>query len=309
MANTFVQQAADTTLGPNTQNMTRAFSSNVTKGNLLLVTWRRGTSGVVDTVSDNMGVGNSWTIVYDASGTGAFGGWAYVFTQGSGACTVTVHQTVSQANGLLAVCEWNGPNTVRSAPTGNFNTSTQTPVSSSITPVSGDLIIGVDMSVPGGTAVSAIATVNNTRSTAANGATAFVCVSDLLSSAGGATVSQFSWTGAQTNNLVGVGSFFFTPVSITGNAGTASATVAWSGTASGSTTADGSGNYTIPNLQDGSYTVTPSKAGFTFSPANSAQTVVGFNVTGVNFTATAGGGTGTQGDMLTTNRWCTRLWG
>lgn len=73
--------------------------------------------------------------------------------------------------------------------------------------------------------------------------------------------------------------------SITGNAGTAGATVSWSGTASGSTTADGSGNYTIPNLANGPYTITPSKTGFVFSPVNSSQTVSGANITGVNFTA------------------------
>lgn len=79
-----------------------------------------------------------------------------------------------------------------------------------------------------------------------------------------------------------------TTFSITGNAGTAGATVSWSGAASGSTTADGSGNYTIPNLANGSYTITPSLAGFTFSPTSSNQTVSGANITGVNFTATVG---------------------
>ena len=87
--------------------------------------------------------------------------------------------------------------------------------------------------------------------------------------------------------------------SISGNAGVAGATVSWTGTASGSTTADGSGNYTIPSLADGSYTITPSLAGYTFSPTNSAQTVSGADITGVNFTATAsssgGGGVGSLG--------------
>jgi hypothetical protein len=75
-----------------------------------------------------------------------------------------------------------------------------------------------------------------------------------------------------------------TTFSITGSAGTAGATISWSGTASGSTTADGSGNYTISGLSNGSYTITPSKTGFTFSPTSSNQTVSGANITGVNFT-------------------------
>jgi hypothetical protein len=73
--------------------------------------------------------------------------------------------------------------------------------------------------------------------------------------------------------------------SISGNAGVAGATVSWSGTASGSTVADGSGNYSIPNLADGPYTITPSLAGYTFSPTSSNQTLAGANITGVNFTA------------------------
>ena len=40
-------------------------------------------------------------------------------------------------------------------------------------------------------------------------------------------------------------------------------------------------------VRNGSYTVTPSKSGFTFSPANKAVTLSGANATGVNFTASA----------------------
>jgi hypothetical protein len=75
---------------------------------------------------------------------------------------------------------------------------------------------------------------------------------------------------------------------ISGNAGVAGATVAWAGTSSGSTTADGSGNYTTSGLANGSYTITPSLTGYTFSPTSQNETVSGSNITGVNFTATAG---------------------
>ena len=54
---------------------------------------------------------------------------------------------------------------------------------------------------------------------------------------------------------------------------------------------DGSGNYTISGLADGSYTVTPTLAGYTFAPANQSTTISGGNVTGINFTATSTGGT------------------
>jgi hypothetical protein len=80
---------------------------------------------------------------------------------------------------------------------------------------------------------------------------------------------------------------FFT---ISGNAGVASALISWTGTASGSTTADGTGAYTIPGLTNGSYTVTPSLSGYTFSPTSRNETISGSSISGVDFTALANSG-------------------
>ena len=60
-----------------------------------------------------------------------------------------------------------------------------------------------------------------------------------------------------------------------------------SGTSSATTAANGSGAYTFTGLANGSYTVTPSQTGFTFSPASLPATIASANVTGLNFTATA----------------------
>src|SRR5260370_917593 len=65
------------------------------------------------------------------------------------------------------------------------------------------------------------------------------------------------------------------------------ATVALSGTASAGTTADSSGNYIFTGLPNGPYMVTPTHAGYAFTPGNQNVTVNGTNVTGVNFTATS----------------------
>jgi len=54
-----------------------------------------------------------------------------------------------------------------------------------------------------------------------------------------------------------------------------------------STTADGSGNYSFSGLANGSYIVTPTKAGFTFTPPSQTVTISGGNLTGVNFTVAA----------------------
>jgi len=64
-------------------------------------------------------------------------------------------------------------------------------------------------------------------------------------------------------------------------------TLTLSGAASASTTPDGSGNYSFNGLPNGTYTVTPSNAGFTFSPANQTINLSGANASGINFAANA----------------------
>ena len=52
-------------------------------------------------------------------------------------------------------------------------------------------------------------------------------------------------------------------------------------------TAASDGSFSFPSIGNGSYTVTPTKAGVSFKPASAAVTVNGANATGINFT-TAG---------------------
>jgi uncharacterized protein (TIGR03437 family) len=93
---------------------------------------------------------------------------------------------------------------------------------------------------------------------------------------------------------------------ITGGVGTAGngATLTLTGTSTATTTANASGAYTFTGLANGSYTVTPSLSGYTFSPASAAVTVNGANATVPNFIATAQtwtitGGVGTTGSGAT----------
>src|SRR5688572_22938953 len=82
-----------------------------------------------------------------------------------------------------------------------------------------------------------------------------------------------------------------TPVatySVSGSAGTSGATVT---AGSQGATSDASNNYTISGLANGTYTVTPTKSGCTFSPASLSVTISGANATGKNFTATCSGPT------------------
>jgi hypothetical protein len=64
-------------------------------------------------------------------------------------------------------------------------------------------------------------------------------------------------------------------------------TLTLAGPASATTVTVAGGQYAFPALLNGSYTVTPSRAGYTFSPASRAVTVSGADQTGHDFTASA----------------------
>jgi len=75
------------------------------------------------------------------------------------------------------------------------------------------------------------------------------------------------------------------PLTISGTiAGGAGATVFLAGAASGTTTADSSGNYSFSGLLSGAFTVTPGEAGYIFMPSTQAVNLSGSNAPGVNFT-------------------------
>jgi hypothetical protein len=64
------------------------------------------------------------------------------------------------------------------------------------------------------------------------------------------------------------------------------ATITLSGAANAITTANSSGNFTLSGLANGTYTVTPSHAGYTFNPSSLNVTISGGNITtGLHFTA------------------------
>jgi hypothetical protein len=81
-----------------------------------------------------------------------------------------------------------------------------------------------------------------------------------------------------------IGATFTLSGTITPAAIGSGANVNLSGAATGTTTADSSGNYSLPNLLSGSYTVTPSKLGVVFTPASIPVTINNASAT-ANFTA------------------------
>jgi len=63
-------------------------------------------------------------------------------------------------------------------------------------------------------------------------------------------------------------------------------TIELSGSQTAETITDGNGDFAFANLDNGTYTVTPSLDGFSFSPVSRNVTVNGDDVTAINFTAT-----------------------
>src|SRR5262249_54053421 len=103
-------------------------------------------------------------------------------------------------------------------------------------------------------------------------ATGNLTATETLNTSGNATYRLFNLYGQQYR--------------ISGKAGAPGATVTFLGPTSndsGSVVADANGNYTIPNLYGGSYTIMPSSGLSLFNPTSRTVTLFGANVTGVNF--------------------------
>jgi uncharacterized protein (TIGR03437 family) len=114
------------------------------------------------------------------------------------------------------------------------------------------------------------------------------------------TPSKSGYTFSPTSQTVTVSSASLTAINFTAQSvsqtwavsGTISpssvgsgAIVTLSGAASATATADASGNYAFTGLGNGTYTVTPSKSGCAFSPANQSVTINSANLSGINFAA------------------------
>jgi Big-like domain-containing protein/ASPM-SPD-2-Hydin domain-containing protein/carboxypeptidase family protein len=72
------------------------------------------------------------------------------------------------------------------------------------------------------------------------------------------------------------------------SASASGANVSLTGAASATTTADSSGRYTFAGLGNGSYTITPTKSGITFTPASQSIIISGSSITGINFSVALG---------------------
>jgi hypothetical protein len=154
-----------------------------------------------------------------------------------------------------------------------------------------------------GTALSGVTVSNGSTSVATNssGVYTFTGLNNgtytLTPSLSGTTFSPASRSvtvnGANVTGQNFTGSSGSTTYSVSGTVTTsAGAAISGVSVSNGSTsvTTNTSGQFTFANLANGTYTLTPSLSGYTFSPTSRSATVNGANVTGQNFTGTASTG-------------------
>ena len=172
----------------------------------------------------------------------------------------------------------------------NFTATTQTyNISGTITPVAGGN--GATVTLSG--AVSATTTANSSGNYSftglANGSYAVTpSLTGYTFSPGvqSVTINGANVTGLNFTAIAQTGSTFSISGTISPTLGGAGATVILGGAAGATTVTNSAGNYAFPGLANGSYTITPSSAGYVLAPASQNVTVNAANVTGVNFTAT-----------------------
>ena len=286
-----------------------AMSSAVLVGDLLFCSISAGVTNNALVVSDN--VNGSWTRIGNAVSQGSHSGHLFYFAGSAAASAGTLTITVSNGGGSNFGCEmmayeYTGINP--SSPLRNFgqagivaggNQSTGTTPNGVSSLNDGDfIIVGICNNNNNTPTYGAGALTNATGTlTIRNPVTnANAGVEDGVATSAGTSVTATATDGSITW-VMGIQAFISAGWQISGSLGAsgAGATVSYSGAASGSVTADGSGNFAITGLIAGSYTITPSLTGYTFSPANSSQTIGHADISAVNFTATAAA---TGGSML-----------
>ena len=219
---------------------------------------------------------------------------------------ITVTATLSQkVDSSLTVMSFTGVNTsgtngsgaIGAAGSGNANPGA--PTATLVTQGNGSLVVGVgddwDNSIPrtpgtGQTVVNQyLAPVGDTywvqmqsspillsgttviiNDTAPTGDRYNLSIVEILAAAGGATAGSISGT-----------------ISPAPNGNVATVVLSQNGTTVATTTVGASGTYSFSNVGNGTYTLTPSETGFTFTPASQSVTVSGNAVTVPVFTATA----------------------
>jgi hypothetical protein len=281
---------------------TLAFLSNNTAGSLLVV-WVVSQSGAGTITVQDTNNGNVYSVGIPQVNDGSISDVVafYLPNCKAGANTVQIAATAT-AFFRVIIAEYSG--VALTSPLDAEQLARlvvgATPSSGNITTTgTNDLLVGVGNN---GTAPASTAAGSGYTLRVNQGNSAFLEDNNSANNSPGSQSASVTYGSSIVSNI-GLMAFLPAPPathSISGNAGVALATVSWTGTSSGSTTADGSGNYTIPNLADGPYTITPSLAGQVFTPTSRNETVANADITGVDFTASAAPSGGSRGSVVMT---------
>ena len=227
-----------------------------------------------------LGGASSATTTADSNGNYTFAGLA------NGSYTVTPTKTG------VSFSPANQPVTINGANQGAINFAAQTgtyTISGSITPA--NLGSGATVALGGVSSASTMADSNGNYSFTglANGSYAvtpskvgfnFTPSSQNVVVSGGSQ-ANINFTAQSTNSTYTISG------NISPSAGGGGATVSLSGAAAGTSSADANGNFSFTQLKNGTYTVTPAKNGFIFTPPSQTVSVNGADVDSVDFTASA----------------------
>ena len=277
-----------------------AFTTSISNELLLAFVATDYLSGTNTTVKSIAGAGLTWTLVQRTNGqSGTSEIWRAFAT--APLSNVKVTATVSQSVvSSLTVMSFAGVNTTGTngagaiGAVGSKSAATNAPSATLVTTAGGSWVLGVGNDFDKATARTiGVGQTMIHQDLAIVGDTYWVqmLTSPVAASGTSVTINDTAPTNDRFNLSIveilaaGVGTPTWN-ISGTINGGGGS-TVALSGAASATTTADANGNYTFAGLMNGSYTVTPSKSGYSFNPVNHPVTIAGSNQGGVNFTAQA----------------------
>ena len=286
-----------------TTAVTSAFSTTSRNELLLAFISADSTASPNTTVTQVAGGGLTWVLVERTNvqkGTAEI--WrAFAVSALSG---VTVTATLSQkVNSSITVMSFTGVNTSGTngsgaiGAVGSGNADPGAPTATLVTTANGSLVLGVGNDWDNGIARTLGPNQAMVHQFLANvGDTYWVQRESNATSSSGASVTlNDSAPTSDRYNLtivevlpatVGTAGAYSIYGTLSPSAQGSGATVTLSGTASGTTTTDGSGNYGFNGLSNGSYTVTPGKSGYSFRPAAQSVTINGANVA-VNFTVSS----------------------
>src|ERR1700690_1795761 len=263
--------------------------SNVTLGNLLVLALSYDISDGITTFGITDNLGNTYTLLGTFSNGTLIGTKVFAApVTFAGACVPTVALN-GLGRGCAAVAEYTGMNNASifdQSANGFASTAAITTAPTAATDTATEVLFAVCTSGGAGAWTAGGSFTSRTDGSWDSIGGDLMLMDRNVSATGAYTASATAATATQ--NMVSLFTLRVIPPvhTISGNVGVAGATVTLSGAASASTTADGSGNYSFPNLLDGTYFVTPSDSGTHFFMPNAMKRILsGANATLCNFGA------------------------